>query len=136
MKRSLLLLVLAACASMGQVTIPTHLKCPDVQGTTVSSDDMKGGAMLSFRTRTGSVMELRVLTQRLADEHNQRMAAKKDAGIPFSQATVEKLDDGARIVFLVDDPSQLDELRARVQQRAQVMNRTECDVMMNADAGR
>jgi hypothetical protein len=30
---------------------------------------------------------------------------------------------GTSLVFLVDDPSQLDELRARVQHRAQVMNR-------------
>jgi hypothetical protein len=136
MNRLLLLVVFAAFASLGQVTIPAHINCPDVQGTTVSSDDMKDGAMLSFRTRTGSVIELRALTQRLADEHNQRMRLVTDAGVPRSVATVEKLDDGARMVFRVEDPSQLDELRARVQQRALLMNRTECDVMMNSDAGR
>ena len=136
MNRPLLLLVFAACVAVGQVLIPAHLECPDVKGTMVSSDDMKDGAMLSFRTRTGSIIELRAATRRLADEHNQRMRAMTDGGVPRSVATVEPLDDGARLVFRVENPSQLDELRARVQQRALLMNRTECDVMMNADAGR
>jgi len=130
--------------------------CPNrVAGTTVTAQDLSNGEALVFTT-TGDVAELRCRAQRMAENHNRMhsgtggSARTPDtistcpempgtggagmmhrqgwggAGMIDSDALVEDIPNGVRIVFTPKDPANLDDLRARIRDRAARLSSGEC----------
>lgn len=127
--------------------------CPmDVPGTTVAAADTPDGESITFTTSSGQVDELRRRVHALAEMHNQHMAAhagaqpEADAQAqgtgsgegehrhgrmmpPTSRATVEDVDNGARISIAALDPAQAPQLRTMVRMHAEHMQQSGCGMM-------
>lgn len=126
--------------------------CPmEVQGASVTTEDLKDGVALVFTTRTGDVADLRQRVRHMAQMHNQHpeggmmgscphhqggtggsgMGGMMKGGtmMPPATTTVQEIDGGARLVFKPKDASQLAALRQHVQMCAQGMASGECPMM-------
>ncbi len=128
--------------------------CPmDVPDTKVAASDTGDGEALTFTTTSGQVDELRRRVHAMADMHNQHMAregaARSDAAqqgtgagdsqdmkghhgghmMPGSHASVEDVDNGARVNVVPDDPAQADRVRAMVSRYAEHMQTQGCGMM-------
>jgi hypothetical protein len=105
--------------------------CPmQVPGTQVAATDVEGGAAITFTTK-GDASEVRARVHRMADMHNQ-MAAQPNMhmNMPASQATVEDIDGGARVVLKAVDPANVDAVRSMAHEHAQMMASSgECPMM-------
>lgn len=131
--------------------------CPmDVPDTTIPASDTPQGEALTFATTSGQVDELRQRVRALADMHNQHVSTAAPApgpgepqgtgsaagteGAPHghhmmpppSRATVEDVDNGARVSIAPLNPSQADQLRAAVRMHAMHMQQHGC-AMMHGD---
>jgi hypothetical protein len=110
--------------------------CPMIEeGTTVRLEEEEDDAVTVELTTEGDVDQLRSWAERVAQRHNryqergerrfrggeqQGEGEKKRKGkmIP-SRAEVEEIDRGARLAFTPEDPEQVDELRDRIEHKAQ-----------------
>lgn len=104
--------------------------CPmEVQGAMISAQDIEGGAALVLTT-TGDVDQLRSRVAEMAEMHNQPHARMAEhAEMPPSEARVENVEGGARIIFTPQDQSDLAPLRAEVRSHAQQIASGECPMM-------
>jgi hypothetical protein len=126
--------------------------CPmEVPDTKVSAADTSQGEALTFTTGSGQVDELRRRVRALTDMHGQHHAAmgagaagagqggspgqaSADAHAghlmpPPSRASVEDVDQGARVSIVPEDPAKVDQLRAAVRMHAQHMQTHGCGMM-------
>jgi hypothetical protein len=129
--------------------------CPmmGMAGANVAAADTADGAALAFTT-TGDPAELRAHVRRMADMHNHGgghrggmhhggdmqggmqggtggggMHAGKEMHMVPSRASVEDLPNGARVLLVPNDPSQLSALRAQAREHAAMMAKGECPMM-------
>ena len=130
-------------------------QCPmmkDMAGAKVAATDTADGIAVEMTT-TGDVAALRAHVHEMADMHN-KMAAHPDGAMHHdmgsgemhhdmgggemhhemkmvpSRATVEDISNGARIVMVPNDASQLAELRSHVREHAAMMAKGECPMGM------
>lgn len=135
--------------------------CPmSVPGTEVAAEDTASGEAVTFTTRSADqVPALRERVHAMADMHNAHHAGG-DAGHggmhgmhggmgggtsgggmegmempPPSQATVEDLPDGARILVSPKDPADLERLQSTVRRHATHMREHGCPMMDHAQHG-
>ena len=130
---------------------PMSAVCPmDVPGTTVAAADTPEGESITFTTSSGQVDELRRRVHALADMHNQHMSAHAGAHPPgapgtgsgegdphgaghmmppTSRATVDDVDNGARVSIAALDPAQAPQLRTMVRTHAEHMQQSGCGMM-------
>jgi hypothetical protein len=109
--------------------------CPKVEESTTVRLEEDDDAVTVELTTEGDVDQLRSWAERVAERHNQHQERgerrfrggeqqaegdKKRKGkmIP-SRAEVEEIDRGARLAFTPEDPEQVDELRDRIEHKAQ-----------------
>jgi hypothetical protein len=109
--------------------------CPlDVEGTTVSVEDVERGAALIFET-AGDAGALRSRIATATTLHDQRAATEGCDGAsepPRSEATYEPTDRGARLVLRAVDPAEADAVRAQAREEAERLAAGRC---LLADAG-
>lgn len=114
---------------------PAMMDCPmEVTGTTVRTVDADGSVAMTFTTTTGDVEELRESVKKLSEKYERRAQRRDDredggatprqAAMPDATTAVENVDGGARIVFVPEDASELDELRERVRVHEERMSST------------
>jgi hypothetical protein len=110
-------------------------------GANIVASDTTDGVAIAFTT-TGDPAELRAHVRKMADMHNQMAGMHHEGGmhgggmhaemsmhmVP-SRASVEDLPDGARVVLVPNDPSQLAALRTHVREHAAMMAKGECPMM-------
>jgi hypothetical protein len=130
--------------------------CPMAQmtGAKVVASDTDNGVAIAFTT-TGDVADLRARVRRMAEMHEHMAAMHQEHAMgggsgdmhpgmgsggdmhgemmhmPMMTArvTVEDIPDGARLVFVPSDPSQLPALRAQAREHAAMMAKGECPMM-------
>lgn len=123
--------------------------CPmQASGTTVTAEDVEGGAAALRFTTTGDVADLRDRLQRMAEMHNRharggmhpmrgRSEMMMSPAMMQAEARVEAVEGGARLVFTPADPDQGDGLRDAVRQRAERMAASgQCPMMAQMAARR
>lgn len=126
--------------------------CPAaVSGANVSVQEKDDGVAMTFTTK-GDVAELRKRVEAMAARINAhagmgmmgggmgrmrgRGAMMGDAGaayrgmMPNARASVEPVDDGARLVLTSQDPADRDRLRAYVQHHEAMMHGGQCPMGM------
>ena len=113
--------------------------CPmQVAGTSVMPADIADGATLSF-TSTGDAAELRRRVERMAEMHNHHHSGAggmmgDDAMMPPSTASVDEIENGARLVLRPVDPAQTALIQAHVRTCADRMSHGECPMISHGDA--
>lgn len=128
--------------------------CPMMMnaGTRITTTDTSDGVAIAFAA-TRDVAGLRARVRQMAAMHNRM--AEMDAGMQKgggmqkaggmhesggmhmvpSRASVEDLPDGARLVLVPVDPSQLANLRQEARMHGQMMQRGECPMMASPERG-
>jgi hypothetical protein len=121
--------------------------CPlQVPGATVTESDVGGGAALDFRTSAEHVAGVRQRVRLIAAVYNHHGAGTPidgspepsvhsenaedvhpDLGMPVASASVEDIDDGARLVLRPESPSQLQALRERARAHAAGVRGDDCE---------
>jgi hypothetical protein len=123
-------------------------QCPmkEMAGVKATPIDTSDGVAIEFTT-TGDVAALREHVRKMADMHNAKTMHHGDMGSGMhegmgsgmhegmgmapSRAAEEDLPNGAKIVIVPDDPSQLAALRSHVREHAAMMAKGECPMMGN-----
>ena len=132
--------------------------CPmAVPGTAVATSDTAGGVAMTFTTATGEVPELRTRVHKMSEMHNRastmQMGARHDdvgmsgstdstksgecggmgmsggTMMPPATASVNDVNDGARLVLTATDPAQLQALREHAGACSNRMQQGECGMM-------
>lgn len=127
-----------------------------IEGVEVDVSDAEGGVAMEFTTDTGDVQDLRDRVRHMAAMyeihrggghmmwhhhmdghrhgrrgHGRGMGPGRGMGgqrtpMPDATATMEEIDEGARLVLVPRDPAELDELRTHAQMQEQRMESGQC----------
>lgn len=122
--------------------------CPvEVPGTQVAASDTPDGAAITFTTSTGDVAELRRRVQAMAEMHNAHLSSMEGGGMmhggmmhggmegetgegamamPVARAAATDVPEGATLTFTAADAAQIELLRARVREHAEMMRAGRC----------
>ena len=111
-------------------------ECPmQVPGTTVTSSNFEGGVALAFTTQSDEVAELRERVQRLTETHHSHHSGAVMGMAPPSTAASEEIENGARLVFKPQDPTQLEALREHARTHAARMAEGDCPMTSSLGEG-
>jgi hypothetical protein len=132
--------------------------CPmAVPGTKVAAVDTTSGEALTFTTTPDQAAALREKVHAMAQMHNRHHATgdaghasmpgmgggpgpgmRSEGGMqmpPPSQAAVEDLPEGARLLVTPNDPADLERLQATVRMHAEHMQQHGCGMMQRPQPG-
>lgn len=125
--------------------------CPmSVPGAQVAAEDTATGEALTFTTSPDQAGALRERVHAMAQMHNQHHSGDDSGHVgmhgmmgggggmtmpPPSQAVVDDLPQGARMVVTPKDPGDLQRLQATVREHAARMQQHGCGMMGDADHG-
>jgi hypothetical protein len=103
--------------------------CPmKVSGAVVSVADVEKGIALTITTKSGDVADLRRRTENMAKMHSSSNTNMHAPMMSFS-VKYEEVPDGARVILTPNDPTQLQEFRAKVRQHVEQMKNGDCSMM-------
>ncbi len=140
MKKLMLLLLLVAATGAFAVTrqedkpdMLMRKDClMDIRGVDVAASDIPNGTAITFTTITANVAELQRRVERMAHMYNlpldRSSVPMPDRLIPGT-AEYERVHKGARLILVPKDQAQLDNFRAQVPERAEMMRNSVCPRM-------
>lgn len=115
--------------------------CPAmIPGVEVATEEAPGGIAVTLTASPGQVAEVRERVRRVADMHTRMQERQPVRGeepgmgkdtrcmmkLPDSDASVEEIEGGSRIVLSAKNPEDIEELRAQVRQHAEHMKHGGC----------
>lgn len=113
-----------------------HSDCPmNHPGVEIAVTDVQEGAMLTITARRDHRDDVREIGRRIENLHARRMAEtggeRADMGhesmmLPASTAVAEEINDGIRLVFIPKNPADLQNLRSRAREHAELMRTGAC----------
>jgi hypothetical protein len=110
--------------------------CPmKVPGTDLSVTNVENGITLTITTKSGDVADLRRRTESMAKMHSASSNADIHGNMMALSVKYEEVPNGARLTLTPKDLAQLEEFRARVQQHAEQMKKSDCSMMQGMMQG-
>jgi hypothetical protein len=127
-----------SCAKSSPQTTnpPTVVKADDptcpliVPGTSVSVEDITDGVAMVFVT-TGDADGVRTRTANLAEMHNQHNGPAGSMGMmfpPTSTARWSKIDGGARLELVANNPDDIPKLQSEIRMHAGHLTGGTCEM--------